>query len=124
MTDSALMEIVKEFKLYQEKGINEQEIAFMKSAIGQSDARKYETGFQKAGFLGNILKHQLSPTYVGEQTQILNSMNKNTLDGLVKKWMRLETMNIVLTGDLEKIKPGLEAMQYKVIELDSDGNIK
>ena len=96
----------------------------MKSAIGQSDARKYETGFQKAGFLGNILKHQLSPTYVGEQTQILNSMNKNTLDGLVKKWMRLETMNIVLTGDLEKIKPGLEAMQYKVIELDSDGNIK
>lgn len=124
VTDSALMEIIKEFKLYQEKGINEQEIAFMKSAIGQSDARKYETGFQKAGFLGNILKHQLSPTYVGEQTQILNSMNKNTLDGLVKKWMRLETMNIVLTGDLEKIKPGLEAMQYKVIELDSDGNIK
>ena len=61
---------------------------------------------------------------MGEQTQILNSMNKNTLDGLVKKWMRLETMNIVLTGDLEKIKPGLEAMQYKVIELDSDGNIK
>jgi hypothetical protein len=27
----------------------------MKSAIGQRDALRYETGFQKAGFIGNIL---------------------------------------------------------------------
>lgn len=121
-TDSALMEIVKEFKNYTVDGISENEIAFMKSSISQSDARKYETGFQKAGFLGNILKHNLPATYVNEQTQILNSMNKATIDNFIKKWMRWDAMNIVLTGDLESLKPKLEAMKYTVIELDKDGN--
>ncbi len=123
-TDSALMEIIKEFDLYTKNGISENEISFMKSAIGQSDARKYETGFQKAGFLANILKHDLPSSYVNQQTKILNSMDKPTIDGLIRKWLRLEAMNIVLAGDMEKLKPSLEAMKYTVVELDSEGNVK
>lgn len=123
-TDSALMEIIKEFDLYTKNGITENEISFMKNAIGQSDARKYETGFQKAGFLGNILKHDLPSSYVNQQTKILNSMDKAAIDGLIRKWLRLEAMNIVLAGDMEKLKPSLEAMKYTVVELDSEGNVK
>ncbi len=54
-TDSAMIEIIKELKDYSAKGITDEELAFMKSAIGQRDALRYETGFQKAGFIGNIL---------------------------------------------------------------------
>ncbi len=124
VTDSALMEINKEFKLYTENGITENEISFMKNAIGQSDARKYETGYQKAGFLANILRHNLPPSYVNQQIKILNQIDKEEIDTLIRKWLKLESMNIVMAGDLEKLKPGLEAMQYKVVEVDSDGNVK
>ncbi len=123
-TDSALKEVIREFKLYNESGIKQQEIEFMKNAIGQSDARKYETGFQKAGFLGNILKHNLPASYVNEQNKILKNIDKKEIDALIKKWLRLEGMNIVLAGDMEKLKPALEAMQFSVVELDSEGNVK
>ena len=59
-TDSAMIEIMKELKNYEENGITEEELAFMKSAIGQRDALRYETGFQKAGFIGNILDNNLA----------------------------------------------------------------
>jgi zinc protease len=124
VTDSALMEIIKEFDNYNRDGISENELSFMKNAIGQSDARKYETGFQKAGFLGNILRHDLPATYVNQQTKILNGIDKKTIDALIHKWLKLDAMNIVLAGDMEKLKPGLEAMKYRVVEIDADGKVK
>ncbi|MBK7689963.1 MAG: insulinase family protein [Bacteroidetes bacterium] len=124
VTDSALMEIRKEFNLYAEKGITENEISFMKNAIGQSDARKYETGFQKAGFLSNILRYDLPASFVNQQSKLLNASTKKEMDDLIRKWLRLDGMNIVLAGDLEKMRAGLEAMNYKVVELDGEGNVK
>ena len=38
----------------QQMALTEDEITFMKSALGQIDALRYETGFQKAGFIGRI----------------------------------------------------------------------
>jgi zinc protease len=50
-TDSALKEVVSEMRNYAENGINEEELLFMKNAIGQRDALRYETGAQKAAFI-------------------------------------------------------------------------
>ena len=47
-TDSALTEIYKEFENYIAEGINEEELAFTKNSIANSDALKYETAFQKS----------------------------------------------------------------------------
>lgn len=123
-TDSALFEIEKEFREYYKNGITEDELRFTKNAIGQSDARKYETLFQKAGFLGNILKHNLPASYVEEQTKILNSFDKKSADELIHKWLHFDRMKIVLAGDYEKIKAPLEAMKYHVVLVDADGNTK
>ena len=54
-TDSALVEVMKELKNYATNGISSDELTFTKSAIGQQDALRYETGNQKAGFIGRIL---------------------------------------------------------------------
>lgn len=122
-TDSALVEIVKEIRNYANNGIRPDEISFMKNAIGQSDARKYETGVQRAGFISNILKHNLSTTYVAEQNNILKNINIIELEALAKKWLQMEKMNIVIAGDMEKIKPTLEKLNYAVVELNTDGDI-
>ncbi len=124
VTDSALMEVMKEIKGYSKDGIKSDELSFMKNALGQSDARKYETGFQKAGFLVNILQYNLKPDFVEQQNKLLNAITANEISALAKKWIDASKMNIVLAGDKEKITPGLEKMGYKIVELDADGERK
>ncbi len=123
-TDSALYEVMREINEYVKEGITDEEINFMKNAIGQSDARKYETGFQKAGFLSTILKYNLPYDYVKDQTKALNLIQKKDINQLSKKWLNTSNMSIVLAGDKEVVAPGLEAMGYQIVEIDADGNKK
>jgi zinc protease len=120
-TDSAMIEIMKEMKNYEETGITEEELAFMKSSIGQRDALRFETGFQKAGFIGNILDNNLPADYVDQQNKIVASITKTEIDALAKKWITEGRMNVLVVGDKAKILPGLQKLGYEIIELDVDG---
>jgi zinc protease len=123
-TDSALVEVMKELNAYNKTGITNEELTFTKNAIGQSDARKYETGAQKAGFISTMMYYNLQPTYVAQQNKVLATITKPQIDALAKKYIVADKMMVVIAGDLEKIKPGIEKLGFKVIELDSDGEIK
>lgn len=120
-TDSALMEIVKEMKLYANEGIKDEELTFLKSALGQIDALRYETGFQKAGFIGRILDYDLPADYVDKQNEILKNMTKEELNAIAKKRIDADKLNILVVGDKSKILPGLQKLGYEIVELDVDG---
>lgn len=121
-TDSALVEIMKDMKEFAANGIKEDELSFLKNAIGQRDALRYETGFQKAGFIGNILNYNLPGDYVDQQSKIVGGISKAEIDALAKKWINTDKMNILVVGDKAKILPGLQKLGYEIVELDSDGN--
>ena len=121
VTDSALTEIVKEFKTYIGSGIKEDELVFMKNAIGQRDALRYETGAQKAGFIERILEYNLPANYVDQQNKILKNITKAEIDALAKKWINPDKVNIVLVGDKARILAGLQKTGYEIVELDTDG---
>ena len=123
-TDSALTEVLKEIDNYAANGIKEDEIQFMKSAIGQRDALQYETPGQKSGFIARLLEYNLEGDYIGKQNQILNSISKKDIDALAKKWLQTDNMNILLVGDKDKILPGLQKFGLEIVELDADGNRK
>ena len=123
-TDSAVVEVMKELKNYSEKGITEEELKFMKSALGQRDALAYETGFQKAGFVGRMLEYDLPANYVDEQNKILAELTKAKVDKVAAKWIKPQTTNILLVGDKVKILPGLEKLGYEIVELDVNGKLK
>ncbi|MEY4930321.1 MAG: hypothetical protein RI909_1045, partial [Bacteroidota bacterium] len=123
-TDSALVEVMKELKNYTTSGITEDEIKFMKSALGQRDALLYETGFQKAGFIGRILEYDLPANFVDEQNKILSKITKADIDQVSKKWIKPETANVLLVGDKVNILPGLQKLGYEIIELDVNGKLK
>jgi len=120
-TDSALAEVVKELKKYSARGITEDELAFMKNAIGQRDALRYETGIQKAGFIRTILDYNLPPNYTEMQQKILKNMTKKDIDALAKKYIDANKLNMLLVGDKAKILPGLQKLGYPIVELDVDG---
>ncbi|MBL7872703.1 MAG: insulinase family protein [Cyclobacteriaceae bacterium] len=123
-TDSALVEVMKELTNYSKKGITDDEIKFMKNALGQRDALLYETGFQKAGFIGRILEYDLPANYVDEQNKILANMTKKEIDQVASKWIKPASSNILLVGDKVSILPGLEKLGYEIIELDVNGKLK
>lgn len=122
-TDSSVVEFMKELKGYKNNGIEEEEMIFMKSSIGQRDARNYETPFQKARFLSEIVRYDLEEDFVEQQQEILQSLNKRTVDELARKYLPVNEMYIVVVGDAKAVKPGLENLNYEVIELDKKGNI-
>jgi zinc protease len=121
-TDSALIEVMRELKEYAKDGITDEELSFLKNAIGQRDALRYETGFQKAGFIGRILEYDLPSNYIDEQNKILKNITKEELSAMANKLLNTDKMNILLVGDKAKILPGLQKLGYEIIELDTDGN--
>ena len=123
VSDSSVVEFIKEIKRYSEEGITDEELAFVKSAIGQSDALNYETAYQKASFLNNIIRYKLDAGFVEEQNEILKKITKEEINALAKKHLPVDKMNIVLIGDKALIKPGLVKLGYDVIELDADGKV-
>ena len=123
-TDSALSEVIRELKTYSTTGITEDEMTFMKNSLGQRDALSYETGFQKAGFIGQILEYNLPADYVDQQNKILANMTKAEIDALAKKWIDTSKMNILLVGDKAKTEEGVKKLGYPIVELDADGKAK
>jgi zinc protease len=124
VTKESLIEFYKEIKDYQANGIKPEELEFTQNAIGQRDARAYETPNQKLGFLSNILTYDLDDDFVDEQKEILANITKGEIDALAAKHLKLDEMITVVVGDKETILEGLESLDMPIVELDEDGNKK
>lgn len=115
-TDTALREIFSEINAYLKDGITAEELQFTKQAISQSDALRYETQYDKAGFLSEIVNNKLPMNYIDEQSKILQSLTKSDIDGLAKELLVPANMIIVVVGDKEKVTKPIQSLGYKVVE--------
>jgi zinc protease len=123
-TDSTVDSIVQfenEIRSYAESGLTEPELTFMRKAIGQRDARNYETPGQKLGFLSRILVYDLDEGFVDVQNDILNTIGEDELDSLASQHLNIDDMIIVVVGDKATILPGLKELGYEIVELDAEG---
>ena len=121
-TDSALSEAMREIKDYIANGPTDEEVTFMKSAVSQRDALRYETGPQKAVFIARLLEYNLPANYVDTQNKILKGMTKEQMKQYAAKYLNPEKLNILLVGDKAKILEGVKKLGYEIAELDTDGN--
>ncbi|RAK02925.1 zinc protease [Larkinella arboricola] len=121
-TDSSVVEFIKEMKNYSQTGITDAELAFLKSSVGQRDALRYETSFQKALFLNQIIDYGLPGNFVEQQSQILKNITKKEIDAIAKKRLPINNLIITVVGNKSAIKPGLQKLGYEVVELDKEGN--
>jgi len=121
-TDKSIIEFQKEIGMFSDGGLNDSEVTFLKSALGQRDARAYETPFQKLGFLGQIMTYDLPDNFVDERNEILANITREELSALAVKHLDQSDMIIVVVGDKASILPGLEALGHPIVELDEDGN--
>jgi len=121
VTDSSVYEFMTELRRFRDEGVTDQELSFVKKAIGQSKALEYETALQKAYFLDDIARYKLDANYIKTQDEILKTITKDQINALAKKYLPIDNMVIVVVGDKAAIKPGLEKLGYPITELDTDG---
>ena len=95
----------------------------MKSAIGQRDARAYETPNQKIRFLSEIANYDLAPSFVDERNEILANIQADEINELAKKHINLDDMITVVVGDKAKVMESLGEIADTIVELDVDGNV-
>jgi len=119
-TDSSLTEIFKEIKNFK-TGLKDDEVAFTKSALLNSEALRYETIQQKAGFLSRIIRYDLPGDYTVTQSKILKDVTKAELDALGAKYIDPSKMIILVVGNKYAIKDKIEKLglgKVKEIELE------
>ena len=120
-TADSIQQFRDEISAFQKTGLTDKELDFMKSAIGQRDARAYETPNQKLGFLSEIMTYDLDKTFVNEQNAILANIGKEELNLLAAKHLRLDEMITVVVGDKAKVLDSLKPMFETIVELNEDG---
>ncbi|HET9941854.1 MAG TPA: pitrilysin family protein, partial [Terriglobia bacterium] len=121
-TAAALAEVMRELEKYGTSGVTGEELNFLKSAVGQRDARLYETPAQKAGFLQRMLEYDLPADYVDIQNRILAGITKAEMDQVSAKWIKTSNVNVLLVGDKALMLPDLQKMGYEIVELNVSGD--
>ena len=120
-TADSIVQFVNEINSYQQDGMTEEELIFTKNAIGQRDARSYETPRQKLGFLSQIATYNLDKSFVDEQNRILADMTLEEMNALAAKHLHLDQMIMVVVGDKDLVMDDVKALGYPVVEIDADG---
>lgn len=114
----ATLPSVKEFLAELEKmsseGVTDEELNFMRLAVGQKDALNYETPSKKAQLLGQILTYSLPNDFVDTRNEIVASITKARIDELAEKWFDPAEYQIIVVGDAASLKPQLETLGLPV----------
>ena len=122
VTAAAVAEFENEIRGFLEGGITPEELAFTRSAIGQRDARAYETPGQKLGFLANILTYDLDTDFVDEQKVILENIEGEELNDVLRAAVDMDRVVILVVGDANRVGEDLTKLGYPIVRLDADGN--
>ena len=122
-TAASIVEFEAEIRRYAKDGIEGDELAFTRNAIGQRDALLYETPRQKLAFLSRIQTYGLDDDFVDQQNAILKSIPAEELNAIAAKHLAMDEMVIVVVGDRSAIEKDLATLGYEIVHLDAAGNI-
>ncbi len=121
-SDSSVAEFVSIISTYEKNGVSVEELSYMKRAISQKEALRYEDPYQKLFFMKNIVDYNLPDNYTQTQNEILQGMTKPGIDSLAHKWLGTEQLTITLVGDRDLLYDRLVKLGYRVVQVDASGN--
>ncbi|MGF1703339.1 insulinase family protein [Photobacterium makurazakiensis] len=113
-TLASVKEFIAELEKMSSQGVSEEELAFMRLAVGQKDALNYETPSKKAQLLGQILTYSLPVDFIDTRNEMVASISKERINALAEKWFNPDDYQIIVVGDAKTLKPQLETLGQPV----------
>lgn len=118
VTVESIKEFLNEMRHYSQDGTTDDEMQFMRLAIGQQDALKYETPGKKAQLLSNILNYSLDDDYIEQRNEVLDNIQKIQINEVASRWFDPSEYQIIVVGDTKSLKEKLETLNIPIIELE------
>lgn len=115
VTDSAIVQILKEIKLITEDIVKDDELDLTKKSMTGAFARSFENPQTVARFALNTIRYKLPANYYSTYLQKLENVTKQEMLMAVNEYLNPKNLNIIVVGNSDIAK--------KLTKFDSDGKI-
>ena len=90
-----------------------------RQVILRSHARAFESLHQKINILEKIATYDLPLYFVDRKIELYKSLDRKTILDAIAKYYQSSQMIYIVAGDVQKIRPGMEKMGFKDIQVVS-----
>jgi len=108
VTDSALVQVLKEMNRIRTEKVSEEDLQMMKNVLTGSFSRSLEDPQTVARFALNTAKYNLPKDYYQTYLKKLNAVTPDDVQRVAKKYIRPENAIILAVGDVAQIKAGMK----------------
>lgn len=115
VTDSAIVQILKEIQLITEDVVNDDELDLTKKSMTGAFARSLENPQTVARFALNTIRYNLPANYYATYLQKLEKVTKEEMLMAVNNYLNPKNLNIIVVGNSE--------IAEKLVKFDTDGKI-
>ncbi len=123
VTDSSMIEFMKEIRGMHDEVISEKEFDMYKKAVIQRIPRLFETPAQISAQLASLTLYNLQDDFFNTLVDRYVEISREDVLAVAKKYIHPEKLIIVVVGDKEKIMGKLAALGYdRIVECDTEGN--
>ncbi len=122
VTDSSVVEFMKELRSICDADVTQKELDFAKNSLVRGMPQGFETPAQISMQLMNLVLYGLPDSYFDTIVQNLEKVTIADVRRVSQKYIHPASMDVVIVGDIQLVKPGLEKLGYgPAIVLDADG---
>jgi zinc protease len=123
VTDSSMIEFMKELNRVRDELVPEEEFAMYKNAVIQRLPRVFETPQQIAGQIGSLALYDLPDNYFDTIVEKYTAVTREDIQRVARKYIRPDNLVIAIVGDKAAIKEKLEKLNLgSVVMCDDKGN--
>ncbi len=109
VTDSSLVEFLKEMDRMRTERVGDEELQVVKNVLSGEFSRSLEEPGTAAQFALNTARYKLPADYYAKYLEVLQSVTADDVQAMAKKYIRSDRAHIVVVGDqgevAERLKP-------------------
>ena len=111
VTDSSLMEIVRELQMLRDLAVGAAELGRAKAYVALGVPQRFETNSQIAGQLVSLGYFSLPLTSLGDFVAKVNQVTAADVQRVARQYLPAGTATLVIVGDIATVRAGIEAMR-------------
>jgi predicted Zn-dependent peptidase len=123
VTDSSLVEILKELRAIREAPVSTEELARAKAYITLAVPGDLETTSQIAGEMVSLANWNLPLAYLREYVERVGAVTAADVQRVARQYLPAQNGYVVVVGDLARIRSGIDALGLGAVTVRDVGSI-